>query len=81
MNLNLAALSNPTALKIGAGAALYLLGGSRTARLAGVALAGWGVWGYLQSRPRVVYTAPPDPGTGQFTPWAYPATHNLGGLR
>lgn len=74
-------LNDPTVQKLGAGAALYWIGGSRLVRLAGLALAGWGVWEYLQDRPKLIYQAPADPGAVQVTPWAYPAHVNLGGLR
>jgi hypothetical protein len=44
-------LSDPVVLKAGAGVALYTLGGSRAARLAGLALAGWAAWEYF-GRPK-----------------------------
>lgn len=41
-------LSDPMVLKAGGGVALYLFGGSRLARMGGIALAAWAAWDYYQ---------------------------------
>ena len=73
-------LNNPILLKLAGGAALYFLGGgSRLARMAGIALAAWGGWDYLQQRPKVIYQAPSvaqDNGAAPMM-WANP---NMGGF-
>lgn len=51
MSINLASLklTDPLVMKAGGGAALYVLGGSRTARMVGLALMGWAAWDYFKA--------------------------------
>jgi hypothetical protein len=77
--MNLAQLGNPIFLKVAGGAALYLLGG-RIAKLAGIGLAAWGGWDYLQ-RPKVLYQSVPMPKISALSPWDARARANLGSVR
>jgi hypothetical protein len=73
---------NPVFLKVAGGAALYLLGGGRVTRWAGIGLAAWGGWDYYrQQRPKVLYQSVPMPKISGFqAPWTPRASANLGGV-
>ncbi len=62
MTFTLPKWDDPLVLKAGGGLALYTLGGSRTARMLGLALMGWAAWEYFkpsgQAGPKVI---PYDP--------------------
>jgi hypothetical protein len=72
--------TDPIFLKVAGGAALYLLGGGRITRWAGIGLAAWGGWDYWQQRPKVLYQSVPMPKLPglQGGSWAARATANLG---
>jgi hypothetical protein len=63
MNLDLGSLklTDPMVLKAGGGVALFALGGSRTARMLGLALLGWAAWDYLQPKAAPPKVIPYDP--------------------
>ena len=54
-------LTDPMVLKAGGGVALFALGGSRTARMLGLALLGWAAWDYLQPKTAAPKIIPYDP--------------------
>lgn len=65
MDLKSLSLTDPMVLKAGGGVALFALGGSRTARMLGLALVGWAAWDYLKAPakapPKVIPYDPDAP--------------------
>jgi hypothetical protein len=51
VDLKSLSLTDPMVLKAGGGVALFALGGSRAARMLGLALVGWAAWDYLKAPP------------------------------